>query len=255
MKRAGRPVYPEPNPTSDSEESVDEFTKLKDQNTKLRDQLRQQKDCAKRQSELASRERAKRRELEREKNELEGKLKVLKLAPTDGKVSMRTIDLSLQPSSEPVSRGHHLNKEIFAAGDFCDYPFEDPPSPEPAPGYKPRETSWRKTRHSAMDRSRLMKVHLHRERERARPPPHVKGYASTISFNPAEPAEVADSSAPVVSIIRYKPLAPIALEEYAGVPEEAIPVLRDGAFGYKSGVIVSFPPLPLSSLAMTLTPS
>lgn len=267
MKRAGRLVYAQPNPT-DSEDSVDEFTGLKDENARLKEQLRQQKDYTKRQSELASRQRAKTRVLEREITELkrdkcerENKFnRLLKLSPTDGHVPMRTIidtiDLAHQAEITLVARRPPLKKEIFADDDFLDSASDEEPSPKPALHYKPREMSWRKTKYSALDKSRLMKVHLHREREPVRPPVRRETNAVMIHYDPEEPATVTDSSTPVTSIIRYRHPAPKTLEEIFGLPEEPIPVLRDGTLCYKSGVIVSFPPhaFPLSWV-MPLTPS
>jgi len=245
MKRAGRLLRSEPDLT-DSTESVDDTAGLGDGHARLKEQLRLQKDCTKRQSELASRERAKIRGQEKENAELKKQLieqkdkfnKLLQLASRDGQIiaTIEAIGSSDQAATSPSPCCPFLKKELFT-DEFCDESPIEEPSPVP---HKQREPGWRKKKYSALDRSRLMKVHLHRERVSVRPPSHRESNVAIIQFEPEEPTAVADSWTAIPSVVRYRQAVPKTLDEFLGIPEEPIPVLRDGALGYKSGVIVSF---------------
>jgi hypothetical protein len=133
-----------------------------------------------------------------------------------------------------------LNKELFAG---CDFSFRSPfppsanppPSPEPVPGYQPREHSWKKEKYNPLNMNRISKLHLHRERERAKDS-GLMGFSATIDNPESNDAAVGSEGVN----IRLSKKHEISFAEYIGLPTDAIPSVKDGSLGFKCGTLVSF---------------
>lgn len=115
------------------------------------------------------------------------------------------------------------------------------PSPEPAPDYKPRERSWRKTKYVPWDPSRLMNLHLHRQCTPIHQP--TAGFSAKL----VEPEKeglcaTADGLAEDNLPVKISGMEPTTFDDYVGIPKDAVPQVKDGSLGFKAGVIVS-PPL------------
>jgi hypothetical protein len=125
-------------------------------------------------------------------------------------------------ASQPTSIFRKAMEEMY---DFIEWdPFHqtvsDPPrSPSPAPEYKPREKSWKKSEFVRYDRSRLTKTHLHRERAYDGVPRLGK------AIRTAEPEEHKTKDGEVPLVITES--EETTFEAYMGVPANAVPVVRN----------------------------
>jgi len=96
----------------------------------------------------------------------------------------------------------------------------DPPrSPSPAPEYKPREKSWKKSEFVRYDRSRLTETHLHRERAYD----GVPRLGRAIRTAELEEHKTEDGEVPLMITESEE----TTFEAYMGVPANAVPVVRD----------------------------
>ncbi|RPB01106.1 hypothetical protein L873DRAFT_1788426 [Choiromyces venosus 120613-1] len=114
------------------------------------------------------------------------------------------------------------------------------PEPDPSAFRKP---GWRKAAYRLFDQDRLMKVHLHRLTTPNRPP-----LAVTVRENQSDDDESAIVSNTPAGDKTDKPVNEhrstrmtrvITFDEFMGLPENIVPSVKDGALGFRSGVIVS----------------
>lgn len=115
------------------------------------------------------------------------------------------------------------------------------PPPEPAPDYKPREKSWRKTKYVPWDPSRLMNLHVHRQCT----PSHqsIAGFsAKLVEPEKEELCATVDGLGEDDLAVKISGMEPTTFDEYVGIPKDAVPQVKDGSLGFKAGVIVRPPP-------------
>jgi hypothetical protein len=177
--------------------------------------------------------------MEKEKKEMQVELQRLKRLLVKREEGLMDLDEPAATKPRAV-----LNKELFAGYDFSSRspfpPSDNPPlSPEPAPGYQAREQSWKKERYNPLDMSRISKLHLYRERERAKDS-GLMGFSAMIDTLESTDAVVGSDGAN----IRLSKKNEISFAEYVGIPTDAIPSVKDGSLGYKCGTLVSLPYLP-----------
>ena len=188
---------------------------------RLRERLREQKKRTKKhQARAETKEREHQARAEQQEREL--------AAAHRARLALHEKIRALEDAAKsPAPRKLLSKREMFAGWDFSHADVVPPPRElAPAPAYAPREPGWRKRRYRAWEPARLMNVHVHRMRE---PAPSAPGFVAKIEDD-------GDGAA-----VRVSNCTPCAFEDFAGMPQDAMPLVKDGALGFKAGTIVSWP--------------
>lgn len=232
LKRAGaflQTVPSESESDSDNPERKAAAEKLKQQKKRTK---KHQERAEKATRELEATEKAK-KTLEEQVKELQEKLAQL----SKEKKPQAAADVPKAASPQKyLSRREMYSDWDFSHSAPLTAPKEAPSPPEPAPGYYPSEKSWRKSKYRAWDQSRLMNIHVHRQREARSAGP---GFTAKIKDHPLE-SEPGAGDGSNKSIVHFTHRKPSMFNDFASIPRDAIPLVKDGSLGFKAGTIVSY---------------
>lgn len=263
MKSAGRPV--QIVPVSDSDSDEDNADRYKE----LERKFQEQKGYTKKQMEKAVELQKKLMESEREKREIQEKLKAALAAsqksanPTSPKQTRRIKKLKrlvqldrngeTRVNDQPVQftarddangpRKEPSLKELYKDYKFiADVPWFCPPEiPAPDPSTF-RQGGWRnRSDRPRYDFTRKMNVHLHRELTRDRPSLKIVAELALEGNNshPENSRSTSLDDEPGDEFFWPRGGRQTTIDEFMGFPDNMVPAVKDGVLGFRPGIIVS----------------